>query len=282
MDGPSILVASMSVAQPRGSSGTLWQYNSRSDLHSKVACWGALYDLLAQSALLRHHAAAGKVVLGVNHEMRDFQTGRRKKLDLVIARPTNETLQRPPKTFEWLAQDWGIVLTEAQREGLGELPPLVEGVVGSAVQVAMEAKAAMTAHTKARPRLYDELNSSHLTVHGASRQALAVGFVMVNTSPTFVSSDLNVSPGPDAVISHHRQPHDAVGIVEKVREIPRRSGPGENGYDGLAIVAIDCPNDGSPVTLVTLPPAPQPGDIYHYATMIGRVANEYDTTFVNV
>jgi hypothetical protein len=146
----------------------------------------------------------------------------------------------------------------------------------------MEAKAAMTAHSKARPRLYDELNSSHLTVHGASRQALAVGFVMVNVSTTFVSPDLNKVPGHTTVVSHHTQPRDAAGIVAKVREIPRRTGHAQNGYDGLAIVAIDCANDGTPVRLVTGPPAPPPGDIHHYDSMIARVAAEYDTTFVNV
>jgi len=62
MDGPAILAASMSVPQPRGDSATLWQYHSRSDLHSKVACWVVLYDLLQQSTLLKNHAAAGKIV----------------------------------------------------------------------------------------------------------------------------------------------------------------------------------------------------------------------------
>ncbi len=281
MDGLSILVASMSVPQPRGSSRTPWQYHSRSDLHSKVACWGVLFDLLRQSSLLRRHATSGKVILGINHELRDFQTGRKKKLDLVIARPAGE-LGKPPKSFASLAGEWAVVLDAGQRSALRGLPPLVEGVVGSAVLVAMEAKATMTAHSKARPRLYDELNSSHLTIHGASRQALAVGFVMVNVSTTFVSPDKNSAPGPGADVSRHTQPRDAAGIVSKVEEIPRRTGQGQNGYDGLTIVAIDCANDGSPVTLVTAPPAPQPGDIHHYDSMIARVAAEYDTTFVNV
>jgi len=37
MYGPEILVASMTVPQPRGPSRQLWQYHSRSDVHSKVA-----------------------------------------------------------------------------------------------------------------------------------------------------------------------------------------------------------------------------------------------------
>ena len=49
------------------------------------------------------------------------------------------------------------------------------------------------------------------------------------------------------------------------------------------LVVVDAANDSlTPITLVTTPPAPQPGDVLHYDTMITRVANEYDTTFVNI
>lgn len=276
MDGPSILAASLSVPRVRDRDGRLWQYHSRSDLHSKVACWGALFDLLNQSSLLRAHALQSRVIFGVNFEMRDFATGRKKKLDLVVARPVGE-IGSASKTLGGLASDWSVVLDNVQRSRLSGLPSLQLGVVG-AVLVALEAKAAMTAHTKARPRLYDELNSSHLTVHGASRQALAVGFVMVNFATTFLSPGRQDGSGTP-VVSRHHQPRDADGILEKVREIPRRVGPAGSGYDGLAIVGVECVNDGSPVRIFTKPPAPQPGDIYDYETMITRVANEYDTTF---
>lgn len=56
----------MSVPQPRGKDGELWQYHSRSDLHSKVACCGVFLDLMATSALLREHVKDGKVVVGVS------------------------------------------------------------------------------------------------------------------------------------------------------------------------------------------------------------------------
>lgn len=271
----------MSVPTPRGPSKTPWQYHSRSDSHSKVACWGVLFDLLQHSALLQRHADAGTVVFGVNFEMRDFGTGRKKKLDLVVARPTGGASMKEQKSLASLADAWNIVLDPEQRQRLDGMPSLQEGPIG-AVLVAMEAKAAMTAHTKAQPRLYDELNSSHATVHGASSQALAVGFVMVNVSDTFISPDLNKEPALPTVVSVHRQPADALGIVRKVHEIPRRTSSHAVGYDGLAIVVIDCPNDGSPVRLVTDPPSPQPGGIYHYDSMIVRIANEYDTTFASI
>src|SRR6266545_2575991 len=101
MDGPSILVASMSTPSVRDSTGRMWQYHSRSDLHSKVACWGVLFDLLQQSELLKNHAASGKVIFGTNHEMRSFATNRKKKLDLVVARPAGD-VSGEPQTLEGL------------------------------------------------------------------------------------------------------------------------------------------------------------------------------------
>jgi hypothetical protein len=102
---------------------------------------------------------------------------------------------------------------------------------------------------------------------------------MVNVSATFVSPGRQVG---GLVVSNHSQPRDAQGIIDKVREIPRRTTPSGSGYDGLAIVTIECANDGTPVRLRSTPPAPQPGDIYHYDTMVTRVANEYDTTFARI
>ena len=204
----------MSIAQPRGPTKQLWQYHSRSDLHSKVACWGVFFDLLRTSALLRHHAEQGKVIFGVNFEMSDYATGRKKDLDLVIARPSSSP-GTATKTLGDLAVQWAIELDAEQRGELTSLPPISEGdVSGSGVLVALEAKAAMTAHQKARPRLYDELNSSHLTIHGASSQALAVGLVLVNAAETFISPGKQDGGEPD--VSHHKQPEAAEGIINKV------------------------------------------------------------------
>lgn len=281
MHGPQILASSLTIPQPRGASHELWQYHSRSDLHSKVACWGVLFDMLRASALLQKHAKAEKVIFGVNFEMRDYATARKKNLDLVVARGSAAASSRT-KTLADLADQWSIELTSHQRAELDGLPEITEGdVTGSAVLVALEAKAAMTAHSKARPRLYDELNSSHLTVHGASAQALAVGLVMVNAATTFVSPELQALPRRDE-ISVHNQPTDANTVIAKIKEIPRRTSPTAVGFDGLGIIVVRAANDGSPVVLVAGPPAPTPGDIFYYDDMLSRVANEYDTRFAAI
>jgi hypothetical protein len=277
--GPAILARFLESPGPPDKHGNRWQYNSRSDRHSKVGCWGAALDLLATSSRLREHAAARKVVMGVNHTMTDFATGRRKDLDLVIARPL-QPVTESGRSFRGLAGQYGVPLTDLERGLLEALPDVFVGEVG-AVLVALEAKACMTAHIKALPRLYDELNSSHLCVHGASRSALAIGYVQVNSSDAFVSSVTNNHPlaGRAAAYTAHRQPGDTERVVQKVREIPRRSASSEVGFDGVGITVLSFRNDGGPVSIVEGPPAPPPGDSFHYGSMVVRMANEYDTTF---
>jgi hypothetical protein len=284
--GPEIIVSSLSVAEIRDQSGHRWQYNSRSDNHSKIACWAVLFDLLQASGALRQQAADGTVSFGINETLRDWRTNREKNLDLVLARPSSEpwARSRGPYTFSSLPERWGIALSDDQRQALTELPDIEEAEVG-ALLVALEAKATMTAHVRALPRLFDELTSSHATVHGSSNNALSVGLAMVNHAPEFVSSDLNKGLGPDGVpdvVNTHRQPADAERVIGKLHEIARRSRPGEEGFDALGIVVIEFRNDGSPATLVTDPPAPPPGDLYSYTSTITRIAHEYDARFAHI
>jgi hypothetical protein len=280
--GPSILAASLVPRVGNFKHGNRWQYHSRSDHHSKVACWGLLFDLLRHCALLREHVASGKVAYGLNHEMSDFRTGRKKNLDLVVCRPRTGS-GAPAPTFADQAMDLGVVLDAASRSELAALPRLDERPVGS-VHVALEAKACMTSFAKARPRLYDELNSSHLAIHGNSPHTIAAGLAMVNVASGFVSpglNDYNLAKRPPT-FSRHVQPRDAASVVEKLRELPRRSRDGEEGYDAFAIVMVECRNDGTPVSLWTGPPAPHAGDVDHYPMAVHRLAQLYEQKYRTV
>jgi hypothetical protein len=279
--GPKILVDSLVPRTSGFKHGNRWQYHSRSDHHSKVACWALLFDLLRHCALLRDHAARGLVGYGLNHEMGDFRTARKKNLDLVVCRPRGGPLSGPPApSFSDQALEIGVALDSLATAELAALPRLDELPVG-AVHVALEAKACMTAFGKARPRLYDELNSSHLAIHGNSPHTIAAGLAMVNAAETFISpgrNDFDLSSRP-AEISRHTQPRDAASVIVKLRELPRRSRDGEEGYDVFAITVVNCRNDGSPVTLVTDPPAPQAGDVDHYEMAVHRLAQLYEQKY---
>lgn len=125
------------------------------------------------------------------------------------------------------------------------------------------------------------MNSSHLAIHGNSPHTIAAGLAMVNAAETFISpgrNDFDLSTQP-AKVSRHTQPKDAANVVEKLRELPRRSRDGEEGYDAFAILVVNCRNDQSPVTLVTNQPAPQPGDVDHYEMAVHRLAQLYEQQY---
>lgn len=138
----------------------------------------------------------------------------------------------------------------------------------------------MTEFRKALPRLYDELDSSHLTIHRDTNSAVAAGFAMINIADTFVSPLRNpwslTEHAP--VISRHRQPSDARSAVEKALELPRRSGTATEGFDALGIVVIDCANDGRPASRFDEPLACAAIG-FSYASFIGRLAHLYATRF---
>ncbi len=277
--GPEILVRTLSRATRTDRYGNWWQYHSRSDHHSKVGCWAIVFDLLRTCQLSRRHVENGTVAFGINHEMRDFVHDRKKSLDLVLATPAGDLRADLAHTLVSLAKDYEIVLSPEQALELSTLPCLRSAPVG-AVLLALEAKACMTAHQRALPRLYDELNSSHPTVHGATDQAIAVGFAMVNVATEYLSPDLNKKHREsDPQWSTHDQPRDARLAVDKIRQLPRRSRLADTGYDALSIVIVDCRNDGSAVALWEAPPAPQTGDIHSYASMIDRLGHIYATRF---
>lgn len=280
VSGPEILVRTLSTPRVTDKHGSAWNYHSRSDHHSKVACWGIVFDLLRTSALFCRHVEQGRVGFGINHEMRDFQHDRKKDLDLVICLPASGSASG--RTLKDLADHYSLDLTATERRALSDLPVLREMPVGN-VLVALEAKACMTAHQRALPRLYDELNSSHQTVHGASDAAIAAGLVMINIAERFLSPDLNKknrTTAPDW--SSHVQPKAVEITIDKVKQLPRRSKTGIAGYDALGIVVIDCVNDGSQVNLYGKAPAPQLHDNYHYTTMIDRMRGLYDTRFAQI
>ena len=282
MDGPDILARSMSVPRITDKFGNQWQYHSRSDQHSKVACWALLFDLVHHCPLLKQHIADKKVGFGINHEMRDFKNNRSKYLDLVICTPGTPA-DTGNSTFVNLAGQYHVDLTSGQKSQLASYPPLNRVPVGS-VHLALEAKAAMTEHVKALPRLFDELNSSHLAIHGSADFAIAAGFAIVNNAISFVSSDRNKFPlmANNSIVTKHVQPKATERTIKKLEEIPRRTHGGAEGFDALGIIVLELRNDGTPATIVTTAPAPAPADVWHYDQMIRRIASLYANKFGNV
>lgn len=275
MKGENIIVRSLTAAAVKDSHGNAWQYHSRSDRHSKIACWAVMFDLLGACPRLREHIAAGKVAFGINHELRDFKQNRKKNLDLVLSTQHDETLM----TFADYGRGCGVVLEGPEIDALAALPVLRRASVSN-VLVALEAKACMTEHQKAQPRLHDELASSHQTIHGDTGGAIAAGFVIINCADSFVSPDRNRKRVRNGkfVVNRHKQPVAAMNALGSVMKLPRRSEDRGDGFDAFGITMIRCANDGTPVTIDAAATAGIQIS-YRYDALVQRIAHLYATRF---
>ena len=279
MYGDKIIARTISETKIESADGKTWQYHSRSDSHSKVACWAIMFDLLNSCELLKQHILKNKIGFGINYKMHDWQLQRPKALDLVICTPQNGEIKG--RYFSDLIDKYKIVLTDEELLVLEKLPKLQEAKVSTCL-MALEAKACMTEHVKALPRLYDELTSSHNTVHGDTKNAISVGFVMINSSETFISSDRNkgIRDSESLIISEHSQPYATKRVYEKVEQLKRRVKDEDAGFDAIGIVFVDCKNDGSEVHVDSkIANQIQFDDHYSYSRMIERISMLYTTAF---
>lgn len=227
-------------------------YHSRSDKHSVELCRLVVADLVEACKPLRQKAKMAEVAYGLNIPY-EAPSGKVKNLDFAIGVP----VEGAHTLFE--------------RGGtIGRVTELAE------LQVSCEAKSTMTEHSKSKPRMYDELSSSHEIVHQGRGEAIATGIAVVNIAPTFVSPLRQTSHIP--TITKHKQPAAAAGMISHLRGLKIRDSTSGVGFEAFCTIVLDCDNV-SCARLWTEPPAPQPGDVDHYATYIDRVARFYRERF---
>jgi hypothetical protein len=269
MRGPTILARSMSIATRRGKSPRAWQYHSRSDSHSKIACWTLLFDLLLECDVAREVAERGRLGFRINHMMVGPIN---KTLDLVltIVQPARHSM--PRRTFAELARVLGVALDESDHAALSGLPVFYEELVDdvSEVAVAVEAKACMTEHVKSLPRLHAEILATGYLAKLAAPHCISVSYSLINAATTFVS------PSGKAAINRHNQPEDARRVVQMISDpVPAASKSNQYGYDVVGTTVVDCRNDGSPVVVLRTDPAPTSKDHTHYERMLVSLCGKF-------
>lgn len=223
----------------------VYRYHPRSDEHSKTLCRMVLDDLLGACPLLTEHANARVIVGEVNAEF-TFPNGKVKNLDLALGTPADPVVE--------------------------PVIPTPIGRIGS-LRASLEAKQCMTEHSKTKPRIFDELSSSHEIVHQGDSKAIAAGIVVVNIADRFASPLRQAKEGP-LEFTPHRQPAVTESMVTHLRGLKMRDGVGDVGFDAFATIVINCDNVG-PCTLHTTSPAPQPGELDHYLTFLRRISAAY-------
>lgn len=273
MLGPQILARTMSAATVRGKGERAWQYHSRSDTHSKVACWTLLFDLLLECDVMRDAAGRGKLGFGINRVMVGPIN---KTLDLVVTWAPDRA-PRSRKSFADLADRFGVRLLEADRAALESLPRLDEDDAEdiSEVAIALEAKACMTEHVKSLPRLHAEILATGYLAKRAVRDCIAVSYSLVNAAAKFVT------PSGKGKVNRHSQPAVARQVVDMLgTAIPTSSANSEYGYNAIGVSVVDCRNDGSPVTLVADDRiGPRRDDPHHYERMVRSVCSQFRARF---
>lgn len=275
MRGPDILARTMSVATTRGSSERPWQYHSRSDNHSKVACWTVLFDLMRECDVFRQHVAEGRIGFGINFVMVGPIN---KTLDLVVTRVPATRAPTRRIVFSDLVAQYGIQLDAEDRAILAGLPRM-EGESrtddASEVAIALEAKACMTEHSKSLPRLHAEILATGYLARRAQPHCITVSYSMVNASETFVT------PSGKGKVNRHVQPDDARRVVDMLaKAVPLQAESRDVGYDVVGAIVVDCRNDGSPVTVLGSAPAPDRRTSHlHYERMINGLCSQYRGRF---
>jgi len=263
----------MSVASTRGKGERGWQYHSRSDHHSKVACWAVLFDLMLECDVVRDAAQRGRLGFGINHTMVGPMN---KTLDLVLtlAPPSRQFQKR--RTFAEVAATLGLVFDDQDVVALQALPALEQDTAGdvSEVAIALEAKACMTEHVKSLPRLHAEILATGYLAKKAAPRSISVSYSLVNAAPFFLT------PSGVGKRNDHHQPDDARRVVDMIaRAVPTAHEVRDYGYDVVGVTVLDCRNDGSAVRVVEGAPAPSTNDHVHYERMIRSLCAEFRSRF---
>lgn len=274
MMGPEILANTLSVGTARSKGVELWQYHSRSDSHSKIACWTLLLDVLIECDVVRSHAEKGLLGFGINHVVVGPIN---KTLDLVLTRLSPGVSRVGRKTFASLGREYSVRLNAAEQGTLDALPVVHQDLADDVSEVAMavEAKACMTEHIKSLPRLHAEILATGYLAKRAIPRAIAVSITLVNVSDSFVS------PSGKGKVNKHSQPSDANRVLEMLgTAIPlARDTHNLIGYDVVGALSVHCKNDGSPVTIVDGVGAPTRGQHIHYERMVRSICSEYRSRF---
>ncbi len=193
--GPGILAQTIARPTVRGKSKRAWQYHSRSDTHSKVACWTVLLDLLLECDVLRTHAQQGRIGFGIDHVMVGPIN---KTLDLVVTVVPPGRVAGSRATFASLVGRYGIQLAADESVLVDTLPLIVQDRRDdvSEVAIALEAKACMTEHLKSIPRLHAEILATGYLAKKAAPRCITVSYSLVNCATSFISRAARAKPMP--------------------------------------------------------------------------------------
>lgn len=220
-------------------------YHPRSNAHSNALNEAVLRDLLTRCPKIRQHFDEGLLVYELNVKV-IFQ-GSEWNVDLVIGSPPA-----------------GFSPPGAGQEITRHRP--------STIRIAVEAKAVMTEHGKARRNRQRDLDSFHQFVHRVNQNIVAGALTVVNIAERFRS------PLRRGDITTHKNVRQLVtDTLALIRHLPVRSETTSGaGLEANGAIVVNHDNIDNPAArLVTAAPAPQVGDPLHYDAFIQHICDQY-------
>jgi hypothetical protein len=209
-------------------------------------CDFLLKDLYAHCDTFQQMANAGAIVYQTNYTVNE-NTPSRWTIDLVVG-PNASTRTLP-----------GIAIAKANP---------------SEVWLAIDAKAIMTEHGKARRNRQRDLNSMAEILHRLNPLPIAGAHVTINMSSQFRS------PLREEV-THHRNIERIVSeTVTLLNEILMDEEKKRPGLDAMGISVIDYSNlAGSPCRVIEAPPAPEATSPISYENFLAKICREFGRRF---
>lgn len=159
---------------------------------------------------------------------------------------------------------------------LALLDPTQPGPLNQA-RVAVEHKTIMTAHGRARKNRWGDLIAFANHVHNHNRDAIAAATVVINTSLEYVNPDRLTARERPVIGNFPRVIGDTIALFQN---IPLRDTPDDPNDIPEAVAILIVAYDGvRPAQLITVPPAPQPGQRGEYAWFLQRLDALYHARF---
>lgn len=145
---------------------------------------------------------------------------------------------------------------------------------GRPVHLGLENKLILAAHGKARKNRLGDIVAFSNHIHNSSKAAIAAGLIGINLSAEYANPDPFAEGTARPTFRMEKVVADTVQIFA---QMPQRETADEPYDRPEAFSVFVIRYDGkSSATLITEPPAPQPGSPLHYRRLIERLAREYE------
>lgn len=226
-------------------------YHPRSNKHSDALSRAILIDLMRNCPKIAADGKADRLVFKMNHNVKFGRVTW--NTDLAIGPPS----------------PGGISKSATRIEGMAKAVPVT-------VRMAVEHKAIMTEHGKARLNRQRDLEAHHAHVHDNDDNAIAAGVFIINSSPTFRSPLRGVG-----VMTEHADPVSLVTMcINALQDVTLSRRVGEAGLDAKCALVVNLDNIHLDAAVyMEKPPAPLPGEPLHWDSFIARLCDLYQRRF---